>query len=125
MSCVRAADAPVFAVPGFEFRGLTAPSRGAQELCTWHLYVAPHTLGEAHSLDREEVFVVVEGQLDVRIDGVPATLIVGDAIAVPVGGRLEVGNATNDTAHAVVCIGAGFQAVMADGRPIGTPPWAQ
>ena len=125
MSYVSAADAPVFSVPGFEFRGLTAPSRGARELCTWHLYVAPHAAGDAHSLDCEEVFVVVEGHLDVSIDGAGRTLTAGDAIAVPVGARLEVANATNTTAHAIVCIRAGFQAVMADGQPVGTPPWAQ
>jgi mannose-6-phosphate isomerase-like protein (cupin superfamily) len=124
-SYVRAADAPAFTLPGVEFRGLTAPSRGARELCTWHLYVAPGPAGEPHSLDHEEVFVVIEGQLMIRIDGVESTLLSGDAIAVPAGTQLQVANISDETAHALVCIAAGFQATMVNGQHIGTPPWAQ
>jgi mannose-6-phosphate isomerase-like protein (cupin superfamily) len=124
-SYINAAEAPVFTLPDVEFRGLTAPSRGARELCTWHLYVAPTPLGEPHSLDREEVFVLIEGQLVIVIDGIATTLTSGDAIAVPAGAKLQLANASGSTAHALVCIAAGFSATMADGAAIGTPPWAQ
>jgi hypothetical protein len=40
MHVVRAAEAPTFSLPGFRFTGLTAPSRGASELCTWYLTAA-------------------------------------------------------------------------------------
>ena len=125
MSYVSAADAPVFTLPGVEFRGLTAPSRGARELCTWRLTVVPqHRDGDGHSLDHEEVFVVLEGQLTVTVNGVAETLAPGDAIAVPAGVQLQIANPGNVPAQALACIAAGFQAVMADGQHIGTPPWA-
>lgn len=124
-SHIRAAEAPAFTLPGVEFRGLTAPSRGARELCTWHLYVAPSPFGDAHSLDHEEVFVIIAGQLSIRLDGVESTLLPGDAIAVPAGTLLQVANPSDETTHALVCIAAGFQATMADGQHLGTPPWAQ
>jgi mannose-6-phosphate isomerase-like protein (cupin superfamily) len=121
------ADAPVFSLPGLEFRGLTAPSRGAREICTWHLYIAPEHPSDpaAHSLDHEEVFVLLEGRLSVSINGECTTLAPGDAIAVPAGARLQLANPDSVTAHALVCIAAGFQGAMADGQVIGTPPWAR
>ena len=126
MTYVSMADAPVFSLPGVEFRGLTAPSRGAREICTWHLYVAPeHVNDEAHSLDREEVFVLLEGRLSVEINGARTLLAPGDAIAVPAGAQLRIGNPDSVSAHALVCIAAGFQAVMANGEVIDTPPWAR
>lgn len=125
MPYVRAADAPVFSLPGFEFRGLTAPSRGAREICTWHLHVAPAATSDAHSLSHEEIFVVLEGQLVVSIDDTPMTLTPGDAIAVPAGAQLRLTNPSSSPAHALVCVTAGFHAIMADGQNIGTPPWAQ
>jgi mannose-6-phosphate isomerase-like protein (cupin superfamily) len=126
MAFVRMEDAPVFGLPGLEFRGLTAPSRGARELCTWHLYVAPERPNdEAHSLDREEVFVLLEGRLALTIDGALTILTPGDAAAVPAGAQLQIANPDGVTAHALVCISAGFQGVMASGQVVGTPPWAQ
>ena len=41
---------------------------------------APRTLGKPHSLTREEVFVVLEGEASVRLDGEQATAHPGDAI---------------------------------------------
>jgi mannose-6-phosphate isomerase-like protein (cupin superfamily) len=126
MTFVSMADAPVFSLPGLEFRGLTAPSRGAREICTWHLYVAPERPSDpAHSLDHEEVFVLLEERLAVSINGERTTLAPGDAIAVPAGAQLQLANPDSVTAHALVCIVAGFQGTMSDGQVIGTPPWAQ
>jgi mannose-6-phosphate isomerase-like protein (cupin superfamily) len=120
------AEAPVFSLPGLEFRGLTSPSRGAHEICTWHLYLAPdRPSDEAHSLDREEVFIALDGRLSVYINGECTTLTPGDAIAVPAGAQLQLANPDSATAHALVCISAGFQGMTADGRVLETPPWAQ
>ena len=35
MPVIRSTNAPTFTVDGFHFVGLTSPSRGASELCTW------------------------------------------------------------------------------------------
>ena len=64
MAIVRATEAAVFEMPGFQFNGLTAPSRGAQELCTWRLHIAPGATSDPHRLDREEIFVV-QGSVEV------------------------------------------------------------
>ena len=126
MPHIRAAEAPVFTLHGLDFHGLTAPSRGTLELCTWRLCVAPnYSAGEAHRLNREEVFIGLNGQLEIRVNGVIETLPPGDAITVPAGAQLQIANPSGAEAQALVCIAAGFTAVMADGQVVGTPPWAQ
>jgi mannose-6-phosphate isomerase-like protein (cupin superfamily) len=122
---VRAAEAPAFTLPGVRFTGLTAPSRGASEICTWHVYVEPHApSGEPHWLDHEEVFILLEGVLNAVINGEQMSLAAGDALAVPAQARLQISNPGDSPAHALVCISAGFQAFIGEQR-IGTPPWAQ
>ncbi len=126
MPHIRGAEAPVFTLHGLKFHGLTAPSRGTLELCTWRLCVASnYPAGEAHSLNREEVFIGLDGQLIVSVNGVAETLLPGDAITVPAGAQLQIANPSSAEAQALVCIAAGFTAVMADGQVVGTPPWAQ
>lgn len=126
MSIIRSAESPTFTLPDVQFNGLTAPSRGASELATWRLRIAPHTPhGEAHWLDHEEVFIVVSGALDITVDETTTILYAGDAVSVPAGARIQAGNTGDDPAEAVVCVPAGTRATMASGQEIGTPPWAR
>ncbi len=124
MSIVRKADAPTFTVEGFHFTGLTAPSRGATELCTWQLEVEPNAKAALHWLDHEEVFVLLDGSITVSVASENFELHAGDAINVPARSLLQV--AGGDTiAHAIVCLPVETHATMADGHEIGTPPWAK
>ncbi len=125
MSLTRAAQAPHFDLDGFHFLGFTAPSRGATELCTWQLEIDPGAASGAHRLDREEVFIALQGAFSVVLDGEETELTPGDALAVPARSLLQVSNRSNTAARALVCISAGFRATSADGHDIGTPPWAQ
>jgi hypothetical protein len=49
---------------------------------------------------------------------------VGDAAIVPAGSPIQLTNASEGPAALHVAIQAGFSATMADGTPVGTPPWA-
>jgi mannose-6-phosphate isomerase-like protein (cupin superfamily) len=126
MALVRATEAARFDLPGIHFLGLLAPSRGSTELCTWRLEVDPGAGGDdqAHQLDHEEVFVILEGSLAITVDGQTFDLGAGDALAVPARSPLSVANRTSMKASALVCIHAGFRAIMANGEEIDTPPWA-
>lgn len=125
MDITYAADAPTFSLPGIQFTGHTAPSRGARELSTWRIQVEAGIVGEPHRLDREEVFIVLEGGLTVHVNDEEATLHTGDSLAVPADALLQVGNRGTMAAQAIVCVPAGFRATMGDGRELGTPPWAK
>ena len=123
MHVIRAADAPRFQLHGVEFTGLAAPSRGSAGLCTWRLTVDPGIGGDApHTLDRDEVFLVLSGSVQVTPDG--DKLEAGDAVVVPAGEPIALTNLGSGTAELYVTITAGFTGTMADGTTI-QPPWAQ
>ena len=124
MPVVRTANAPTFTVDGFHFIGLTAPSRGASELCTWRLEIEPHARSEAHWLDHEEVFVLLDGTITVSVAGEDIELHAGDALNVPARTLLQLSSTADEAAHAVVCLPVGAHGTMADGHEVGTPPWA-
>lgn len=123
MTVIRAAEAPRFTLPGIEFTGLAAPSRGSGDLCTWRLtvegaFVSP----EPHTLDRDEIFMVTAGAIKLTPTGDP--IVAGDAAVVPAGSPIQLVNAGDTAAEVIVAIPAGFTAKAADGSVIGTPPWA-
>ncbi len=123
MQVIRAEDAPTFQLPGARFTGLAAPSRGSAGLCTWKLTVDPGTGGgQLHTLDRDEVFMVLSGTVQITPDG--DKLEAGDAVVVAAGEPIRLTNLGDGTAELYVAITAGFTGTMADGTTI-QPPWAQ
>jgi len=123
MTVIRAAEAPQFALPGVAFAGLAAPSRGSSDLCTWRLTVeGAFESPEPHTLDRDEVFMVVAGAIKLTPTG--DTIAAGDAAIAPAGSPIQLVNAGDTAAEVIVAIPAGFTAKAADGSVIGTPPWA-
>ena len=70
MFVITAQDAPRFELPGVEFTGLAAPSRGSRDLCTWRITVAPGLdSAHAHTLDHDEIFMVTSGAIRLFPDG--------------------------------------------------------
>jgi mannose-6-phosphate isomerase-like protein (cupin superfamily) len=119
----RSTEQPRFSLPGLEFVGLASPSRGSDGLCTWRLTLERGlTSEEAHSLDRDEVFMVVRGAIRLSPDA--DVVSAGDVAVVPSGHPIQVANAGDGEAEVVVAIAAGFTAYAGDGSVIGTPPWA-
>jgi mannose-6-phosphate isomerase-like protein (cupin superfamily) len=124
MHVITAAQAPRFTLPGVEFTAFAAPSRGSADVCTWQIEVAAglHS-DQSHTLDRDEIFMITAGTLQLTPDG-PA-LGPADAAVVPAGTPIQLVNPGTGPARAYVVIRAGFTATMQDGTAIGTPPWAQ
>lgn len=123
MHVISATDAPRFQLPGVTFTGLASPSRGSHDVCTWRITVdAGLRSDQAHTLDRDEIFMVVSGTLRFAPDG--PTLGPGDATVVPAGTPIRLDNPGAGPAEAYVAIAAGFTATMADGTSVATPPWA-
>ncbi len=118
------ADAPHFARDGFTFRPLAVPSRGSAEIAVWALEMAPGAVSETHSMDREEVFVVVSGTVSATVADREVTAGPGDAIIVPAHAALQIRDAgSGDPARLTVATSVGMRAIV-DGTPF-TPPWAQ
>lgn len=106
------------------FTSLATPSRGSQETSVWRVEIAPRTPATPHSLTREEVIVVLNGEATVEIDGVGDAARPGDAIVVPAGVEFALANDGDQPLRLLCCLPVGGQGRIADGDPF-TPPWAQ
>ena len=123
MTTIHAPEAPRFDLPGLVFTGLASPSRGSSELCTWRLEIEPGFASpDAHTLDRDEIFMVVSGAI--RLGPDDERVGAGDAAVVPAGAPIQVSNVGDGAAEVIVAIAAGFRATAGDGTEMGTPPWA-
>jgi mannose-6-phosphate isomerase-like protein (cupin superfamily) len=123
MPVATLADAQIFERDGFTFRPLAVPSRGSQELALWALDVAPGAASAAHTVDREELFVVHAGALSATVGGADHQLAVGDVLMVPPHTLVSVRNPLGEPARATVVTSAGMRGTV-DGVTFA-PPWAQ
>jgi quercetin dioxygenase-like cupin family protein len=112
----------VHQVHGSTFSSFVAPSRGSAQLCAWRLTVPAGLHGVAHRPTREEVLLLLEGELTVTLDGIATVLATGDVILVPANSEVRVDGGTAGAA-AWVTTTPGLEAVMTDGSRIA-PPWA-
>jgi quercetin dioxygenase-like cupin family protein len=119
---IRSADATVHQVHGSTFSSFVAPSRGSAQLCAWQLKMPAGLRGVVHRPTREEVLLLLEGELTVTLDGIAAVLAAGDVVLVPADSELRLDGGTAG-ATAWVTTTPGLEAVMADGSRI-VPPWA-
>lgn len=123
MTIKTASDAVVHSMRGSTFTSFVAPALGSEQLCAWRLDVPPDTEGVEHRVTREEVLLVLAGELRARVDGHAATVVQGEVVVVPPGGLFRV-----DTGPAGVSVwvvtSVGLEAVTSDGQHIA-PPWAR
>lgn len=122
MPVIRSADATVHQVHGSTFSSFVSPSRGSAQLCAWQLNVPAGQRGVAHRPTREEVLLVLEGDLTATVDGIATVLAAGDVVLVPANSELRLDGGTAGAA-AWVTTTPGLEAVMADGSRFA-PPWA-
>ncbi|HEY1918112.1 MAG TPA: cupin domain-containing protein [Streptosporangiaceae bacterium] len=130
MTVLNSADAIVHELHGSRFASYVSPERGSRELCAWRLEVAPGTHGVRHTVNREEVLLMLGGTLQVTVDtsadgtGTAEKAGPGDVIVVPAGASFQVDNPGDEPATAWVTTSVGLQATMADGSRV-SPPWVR
>ena len=122
MPVVHAADGPVFDTEAATITGLAAPSRGARDVAAWRVAFAADEPSTAHSLTREETFVVLAGSVTARFAEHDETASAGGALIVPAGVEFRL-VASDGPAEAICILPVGGQAIV-DGATI-TPPWAE
>jgi quercetin dioxygenase-like cupin family protein len=122
MPIIRSSAAPQFTIPGLTVTGLAAPSRGARETCVWRLRLAANTPGTLHSVDREEIFVVLSGRATATLDDDTLELAPGDALIVPAQHPFSLANPNAEAFEAIAVLPVGGLAAMHAGAPFA-PPW--
>jgi glyoxylate utilization-related uncharacterized protein len=123
MPVIRSSDAVVHEMHGTRFHSYAAPSRGSAELCAWQVDIPADSAGLTHQITRDEVFLVLSGQLRMTINDESADLRVGDVAIAPGGSEICLdGGPCGGSAW--VTTTPGIVAVTADGTRI-VPPWMQ
>jgi quercetin dioxygenase-like cupin family protein len=124
MPVLREQDAVQHRLHGATFNSFVAPSSGSSELCAWRLEVAAGTTGVPHRVNREEVLLVLTGELTATINGAAAALRAGEVAFVPAGALFGLDNVSDAPATAWVTTSIGLEATLADGSLI-SPPWVR
>jgi quercetin dioxygenase-like cupin family protein len=125
MPIIKSSDAPAFAIaPHLTVTGLAAPSRGSCETCVWRLVLDPEAPGALHTVDREEIFVVLAGHAVAIVDGERHDLAPGDALIVPAHRPFSLANPHPTRFEAIAVLPVGGRAAMPDGQPFA-PPWTE
>src|SRR5215831_18210005 len=100
MPAVTSDDAPIFDTGGATITGLAAPSRGSRETSAWRVRLRADQPSPRHSLDREELFIVLSGAVTAQYDDGDETVSAGGALIIPA-----------DTEFAIVARGEDAEAV--------------
>src|SRR6516165_6824148 len=85
MAVVTPSEAPTFDTGEATITGLASPSRGSTDTAAWRIRFAPDHPSPAHSISREEIFVVVAGALTAQFHDRDETAEAGGALIVPAG----------------------------------------
>ncbi|MDX3239901.1 cupin domain-containing protein [Streptomyces sp. ME03-5709C] len=124
MPVVRSAEADVHDLHGVRFASYARTATGSTELCAWRGEIPAGTAGSAHTVTREEVFLVLSGTPCLTIDGEAHELSPGDVATAPAGSLLAVANPGEGPASVWVTTSVGVEAVFPDGSRV-SPPWAR
>ncbi|MCD7441798.1 cupin domain-containing protein [Streptomyces lincolnensis] len=123
MPVIHASDARTHEIHGARFVSYATPLTGSKELCAWRGEIPAGTKAPVHTVNREEILLLLVGELIVTLDGHTERIRAGDTVIVNPGTAFAVENPTDHTALTWVTTSIGLEAVLADGTRI-TPPWA-
>ncbi|WP_052868483.1 cupin domain-containing protein [Streptomyces niger] len=124
MQVVTPSPDHVTTTPNAVMTGLAAPSRGSTELSTWQVRMAPGSSGPEHIVDREQVWTVTAGALEVTAGGRTETLGAGDTLILPAGVLRQVRTAA-EAVEALVAMRSDGQVSVPGGAEARPLPWAQ
>lgn len=123
MHVITPTSASVTVTPAAVMTGLAAPSRGSSELSTWQVSMVPASAGPEHTIDREQVWMVTSGAIEVTADGRTQTVTAGQTVVLPAGAPRQIRTAGLG-AQALVAMAAGGQARTPDSEVARPLPWA-
>jgi quercetin dioxygenase-like cupin family protein len=123
MPVIRSSDAVAHEIHGARFVSYATPRTGSKELCAWRGEIPAGTKAPAHTVNREEIFHLLDGELLITLDDQVHRITAGDTVIINRGATLSVENPTGQTAVSWVTTSIGLEASLADGTVI-TPPWA-
>ncbi|WP_405831462.1 MULTISPECIES: AraC family ligand binding domain-containing protein [unclassified Streptomyces] len=83
MHVITVSPEHVTATPNATMTGRAAPSRGSSELSTWHVDMAAGSTGPEHFVNREQVWLLTAGSLEVTCAGRTEKVAAGQTLVLP------------------------------------------
>jgi len=123
MPVIRSSEATTHEIHGARFVSYATPRTGSRELCAWRGEIPAGTKAPLHTVNREEIFHLLHGELLITLDDHTERITAGDTVIINRGATFGVENPTEETALTWVTTTMGLEAVLTDGTRI-TPPWA-
>lgn len=123
MPVIRSSEAVTHEIHGARFVSYATPLTGSKELCAWRGEIPAGTKAPSHTVNREEIFHLLDGELLITLDDDTHRIAAGDTLIINPGATLSVENPTDRTAISWVTTSIGLKATLTDGTVI-TPPWA-
>ncbi|MGH3731280.1 MAG: cupin domain-containing protein [Micromonosporaceae bacterium] len=103
--------------------GLAAPSRGSTELSTWQVRMQAGAAGPEHVIDREQVWTVTHGSIEVTAGGRAEVVAAGQTVVIPASVVRQI-RANGEPFEAYVAMRAGGQVRIPGQGELRPLPWA-
>ncbi|CAM3716991.1 cupin domain-containing protein [Kibdelosporangium persicum] len=110
--------------PNAAMASLATPSLGSKEQSTWRVSMRPGAQGPVHAVDREQVWVLLDGAVEFVVDGSANLVRAGETAILPAGETRQV-RVADGPVEALVCMPVGGSVTLPgsdDRRPL---PWAE
>ena len=123
MPVVRSTESVTHEIHGARFVSYAHPGTGSKELCAWRGEIPAHSKAPLHTVNREEILHILEGELVITLDGRTERVTAGDTLIINPGVTFGAENPTDRSVITWVTTSIGLEAELADGTHI-VPPWA-
>lgn len=121
MSHIRLDDARTTETPAATMRTYASPTTPVHaDIAVWRTQMAGGASGPLHTVDTDQVVVVVEGRLSAEIDGHSCLVPAGDSVVLPAGVQRRL-TAGEDGLVTLTASTPAATARVGDGDPVPVP----
>lgn len=125
MSIIRGAELKPIETPGGNRTvALATPSHGASELSIIRQQQQPAGMNPAHHHDREEIMVMLSGEVALFLDNKPRGLVGGDVAVIPANVAHRIENQSAEPAEWLLVARSGVRFFHASGEE-AFPEWSR
>jgi quercetin dioxygenase-like cupin family protein len=103
---------------------LAGPSQGSHQISTWRVCMEPGADAPSHSIDKDQIWMAIDGTFEFDFDGESALLKAGQCLVVPAD-VLRTFRAIDGQAQALCAMLVGGTGAMAGNDARVPIPWAE
>ena len=124
MQIISEEQAVAFATPNAVMRTYASAATTGSDVAVWRVELPPGAAGPWHSVDGEQVAVVLSGRPRISGDHGEQALAPGDGVVLPAGAQRRMSNPAAEPAVLLACSRPGARATPR-GRDAVPIPWAR